>query len=95
MRARYLLSGVLSNVLQSGIPAARDNANIDPTTISKSAGSRASDDEIELRNKPMTYQISNVDLSAVSVSIRERSDDVAIFSIHAEPRDNDKTSASS
>lgn len=27
----------------------------------------------------MTYQISNVDLSAVSVSIRERSDDVAIY----------------
>lgn len=54
-----------------------------------------SDVKIELRNKPMTHQISNVDLSAVSVSVRERSDDVAIFSIHAEPGDNDKTSASS
>lgn len=47
-----------------------------------------------MRNKPMTYQISNVDLSAVSVSIRKRSDDVAILSIHTEHRDNDKTSAS-
>lgn len=43
----------------------------------------------------MTYQISNVDLSVVSVSIRERSDDVAIFSMYAEPGDNDKTPASS
>lgn len=58
-------------MLQSGIPTTRDSANIDPTTISKSVRSR-SDDEIELRNKQMTYQISNVDLSAVSVSIRKR-----------------------
>jgi len=95
LRVRVLFVYRISyQTLQSGIPTTRDSANIDLNDFQERSFAR-SDDEIELRNKLMTYQISNVDLSAISVSTRKRSNDIAIFSTYAESGDNDKTPASS
>lgn len=85
MYARYLLSGILSNASVWYFNHKRQREYWSNHDFQERSFA-CSGDEIELRNKPMTYQISNVDLSAVSVSIGKRSDDVAILSMHAEPR---------
>lgn len=86
-------------MLQSGIPTTRHERQREYRSghdFQERSFARAPDDEIELRNKPMTYQISNVDLSAVFVSIREKRRCRDIQYVYArEPGDNDKTPASS